>query len=148
MIPALKATEREGAIRELVAALAKAGGIPAELEKDITQRVVDREKRTSTGFGCGVAVPHAKHTAITKMGAAIGISPRGIDFASLDRQPVFCVFLLVSPDDRPEDHLAAMDAIFRNHVSKESFRRALRQARSEDEVRELLGATDTHQLHA
>lgn len=148
VIVPLASTDREGVIREMVAALARNGGIPAALEADIVQRVLDREKKASTGFGCGVAVPHAKHTAVTRMAAAIGISPRGLDFTSLDRQPVFSVFLLVSPDDRPEDHLAAMDVIFRHHVSKESFRRALRTATNEDQVRALLATTDDAHLLA
>ena len=148
IIPALTANDREGVIRELVGALTRAGGIPAHLEGAVMQGVLDRERRTSTGFGCGVAVPHAKHASLTQMGAAIGISARGIDFSSLDRQPVYCVFLLVSPDDKPEDHLGAMDAIFRHHVSKESFRRSLRHAQTEQQVRDLLDASDAHRLHA
>lgn len=142
----LTSTDREGVIRELVGAMAAGGGLPKAMEKEVAQRVIDREKKASTGFGCGVAVPHAKHTGISRMVAAIGVSPRGLDFTSLDRQPVYSVFLLISPDDKPEDHLAAMDAIFRHHVSKESFRRALRGATSEAQVRALLASTDEAHL--
>jgi PTS system fructose-specific IIA component/PTS system nitrogen regulatory IIA component len=144
----LTSGDREGVIRELVRALARSGGMPPALEKDIAERVIERERKSSTGFGRGVAVPHAKHPGVTRMAAAIGVSPRGLDFTSLDRQPVYSVFLLVSPDDRPEDHLAAMDAIFRHHVSKESFRRAVRAAASEAQVRDLLLTSDDAQLPA
>ncbi len=146
IIVPLASGDREGAVRELVAALAHTGAIPAPLEKEVAKRVIDRENKASTGFGCGVAVPHAKHAGITRMAAAIGVSSRGLDFSSLDRQPVYCVFLLVSPDDRPEDHLSAMDAIFRHHVSKEAFRRALRAASSEQQVRALLATTEDAHL--
>jgi mannitol/fructose-specific phosphotransferase system IIA component (Ntr-type) len=145
IITALKATDREGVIRELVASVARAGGVPAPLESELAQRVLDRERKTSTGFGCGVAVPHAKHPRITTMCAAIGIAPRGVDFSALDRQPVYSVFLIVSPQDKPEEHLRAMEVIFKN-LSKETFRRALRQAATEQDVRDLIAAADAHQL--
>lgn len=141
----LTSSDREGVIRELVGAIVRGGGMPAAIEKEVADRVISRESKASTGFGCGIAVPHAKHAGVVKPVAAIGVSPRGLDFSSLDHQPVYSVFLLISPDDRPEDHLAAMDAIFRHYASKESFRRSLRAANSEPRVRALLSTTeDTH----
>lgn len=48
------------------------------------------------------------------MAAAVGLSPRGIDFRAIDKRPVMHVFLLLSPEDRPEEHVQAMEVIFRN----------------------------------
>jgi PTS system fructose-specific IIA component/PTS system nitrogen regulatory IIA component len=75
------------------------------------------------------------------MVAAIGVSARGIDFNALDTQPVYSVFLLLSPEDRPEQHLQAMEAIFKN-LSKDTFRRFLRQASSAQDVWTLLEEAD------
>lgn len=63
----------------------------------------------------------------------------------LDKQPVYSVFLLLSPEDQPEDHLHAMEVIFKN-LSKDTFRRFLRQATSAEEVRTLLVEADEQQL--
>ena len=63
-IPELQATDRDGAITELIAALVSAGKIPSESAKDVTKAVIKRENEASTGMGKGVAVPHVKHAAV------------------------------------------------------------------------------------
>lgn len=133
----LKAAERDAAIAELADALIAAGAAPANLRDEIVSKVLSREKIGSTGFGKGVAVPHVKHRGVAKMAAAVGLSQRGLDFTSLDRQPVYSVFLLLSPEDRPEEHLQAMEVIFRN-LGKDTFRRFLRQAQTPQEVRTVI----------
>ncbi|GJQ28742.1 MAG: PTS fructose transporter subunit IIA [Phycisphaerae bacterium] len=141
----LRAVDRDAAIAELADALAAAGAFDASLRDEIVGKVLAREKIGSTGFGKGVAVPHVKHKGIATMAAAIGLSPRGLDFSSLDRQPVYSVFLLLSPEDRPEEHLQAMEVIFRN-LGKDTFRRFLRQARNPAEVLALLEEVDGQSL--
>jgi mannitol/fructose-specific phosphotransferase system IIA component (Ntr-type) len=145
IVPVLKSSDRDGAIVELVEGLIVSGACDAGLRDELITKVLDRERRGSTGFGRGVAVPHVKHRQATKMAAAIGLSARGIDFNSLDKQPVYSVFLLLSPEDRPEEHLQAMEVIFKN-LSKDTFRRILRQATSVDDVRALLDEADHQQM--
>jgi len=141
ILPMLGATERDAAIGEIVDALVSAGAVSPELRDDFVKSIIKREKRGSTGFGHGVAVPHVKHSAITKMVVAIGISGAGVEFNALDKQPVHSIFLLLSPEDKPEDHLDAMEAIFGN-LSHETFRRFLRQATSVADVLTLLEEAD------
>lgn len=145
IIPDLAGRTRDEVIAELVAAVVAAGAAPAGSAAELTAKVLEREKRGSTGFGAGVAVPHVKHALVSRMSAAIGVSQRGIDFNALDRGPVYSVVLLVSPVDRPEDHLKAMEVIFKN-LSKEQFRRFLRQARSAEDIVSLLEEVDNQQL--
>lgn len=145
VIVRLAAGDRDGVIAELIDALVRAGSAPAKMRDTLIQSVLERERRGSTGFGKGVAVPHVKHKSITGMAAAIGLSPRGVDFNALDKQPVYSVFLLLSPEDRPEEHLQAMEVIFKN-LSKDTFRRFLRQAASVEDVRTLLEEADSQQL--
>ena len=76
------------------------------------------------------------------MAVAVAISKAGLDFNALDKQPVYSIFLLLSPEDKPEDHLDAMEAIFGN-LSQETFRRFLRQANSVGEVMTLLEEADS-----
>ena len=99
----------------------------------------------STGFGRGVAVPHVKHPGVTKMTAAVGRSSKGVDFSALDRQPVYSVVLLLSPGSSPEDHLKAMEVIFKS-LGNETFRRFLRQATTQEDIIELLHEADHQKL--
>jgi mannitol/fructose-specific phosphotransferase system IIA component (Ntr-type) len=140
-IPELQATDRDGAIAELIAALVSAGKIPSESAKDVTKAVVKRENEASTGMGKGVAVPHVKHAAVKNVLAAVGQSSSGIDFASLDEQPVYSVILLISPVNNPDKHLQAMENVFR-HLQKEKFRKFLRQCRRPAELEDLLKEAD------
>lgn len=141
VIARLQGADRDAVVRELVDALVASGAADGQYREELVSRVLEREKRGSTGFGKGVAVPHVKHPSVKSMAAAVGLSGPGVDFASLDRQPVFTVFLLLSPEHQPEQHLQAMNVIFTN-LSKETFRRFLRQAGSIEEVRSLLEEAD------
>jgi mannitol/fructose-specific phosphotransferase system IIA component (Ntr-type) len=145
IIPRLAGAQRDEVIAELVDALIASGAANAKLREELIRAVLERERRGSTGFGRGVAVPHVKHKSVKGMAAAIGLSDRGVDFNALDKQPVYSVFLLLSPEDRPEEHLHAMEVIFKN-LSKDTFRRFLRQAGSVDDVRTLLEEADNQLL--
>lgn len=139
--PELSAKDRDGAIRELVDALAKAGALPSDAVDEVVAALIKREQNGSTGFGKGVAVPHVKHAKIKKMSGTIGRSAGGIDFAALDHQPVYSVFLLLSPDNQPQQHLQAMNIVFSN-LQKDTFRRFLRQSDTREGITELLDEAD------
>ena len=141
LIPELKATDRNGVIRELVQSLADHDAIPQEHADTVARAVMARERQGSTGFGKGVAVPHVKHEAIGKMIATIGRSSVGVDFSALDRAPVYTVVILLSPADAPEEHLAAMERIFR-YLQRENFRRFLRQADTHEAIASLIREAD------
>ncbi len=145
IIPTLASTDRDEVISELLDALIAAGAATKAQRKELLDAVLEREKRGSTGFGKGVAVPHVKHTSAKGVSLAIGLSQTGVDFNSLDKQPVYSVFLLLSPADNPEEHLKAMEVIFKN-LSYDTFRRFLRQASTKDAVMELLEEADSQQI--
>ena len=141
VIPELKATNRDGVIAEMVDALVKSGCASEDQCEEFTKAIIRRENKGSTGFGHGVAVPHVKHVDIKTMHIAIGNSSEGVDFKALDREPVYSIVLLLSPEDQPENHLDAMEAIF-SSLSQDTFRRFLRQANSSEDVLTLLTETD------
>ncbi len=145
IVPNISTSDRDEAIGELLDALVADGVAPAEIRDELLAQILKREEMSTTGFGRGVAVPHVKHPGITTKGAAIGLSPTGLDFHSMDKQPVYSVFLLLSPGDQPEDHLQAMETIFRS-LMKDTFRRSLREATTVDEVMHLLEEADTQVL--
>lgn len=139
--PKISAEDRDGAIRELVNALAQGGSIDASAVDEIVAALIKREQNGSTGFGKGVAVPHVKHAKVKQMAGTIGGSAAGIDFAALDHQPVFSIVLLLSPDNQPQQHLQAMNIIFSN-LQRDMFRRFLRQSDSKEKVMELIDEAD------
>jgi mannitol/fructose-specific phosphotransferase system IIA component (Ntr-type) len=141
IVPALKASDRDSAIRELVTSLAGAGALPPDAVDEVVSALIKREQNGSTGFGKGVAVPHVKHAKVRQMSGSIGRSAGGIDFAALDHQPVYSIVLLLSPENQPQQHLQAMNIVFSN-LQKDMFRRFLRQADTRDKIVELLDEAD------
>ena len=101
LTPALKATERDEALSEMVDLLIGAGAAPKNLRDDLMKLILDRENHGSTGFGKGVAVPHVKHEKIKKMTACVAVSPTGIEYGALDKAPVYALVMLFSPKDKP-----------------------------------------------
>ena len=141
----LVADNKPEVIREMVQALCDAGRIAKDEVEDIIRKVLDREELGSTGIGRGIAVPHAKHAAVDRLVGSVAVSREGVDFDSLDGEKVYIVFLLVSPKDRPGDHLRALENISRQ-LRNETFCRFLRQAKSADEIRLLLDEADNNQF--
>ncbi len=144
IVPELQATDRNSVIRELIQSLADHGAIKSEHVETAARATIARENQGSTGFGKGVAVPHVKHHCIEKMTATIGRSSHGVDFAALDRAPVYTIVMLLSPTSAPEEHLAAMEKIFRC-LQRENFRRFLRQAETREALVELITEADDFQ---
>ncbi len=68
----------------------------------------DREAKMSTGIKKGIALPHGKVQGLSGLKGAIGIAHRGLDYDSLDGEPVYLVFLLVSSPEESELHLSAL----------------------------------------
>lgn len=146
IVAELQATERNASIRELVQLLADSGGIdPSDADRAAKSIIARERSRGTTGFGKGVAVPHVKLDGQTRVTAAVGRSSAGIDFSSLDGEPVFAVFLIISPSEQPDLHLQAMDLVFR-HLQQERFRKFLRQSDDEDKIYDLLAEADDKQL--
>ena len=145
IITDLKVANKEGAIRGLVNALKGAGVLPTESEDSIVAAILKREELGSTGIGNGVAVPHTKHPSVGKLVAAIALAKDGVDFQSLDGGQVQILFLLVSPPDRPGDHLRGLENISR-HLRNQNFCNFLRQAKTKDDVLSLLNEADNNQL--
>ncbi len=141
----LKATVKEEAIRAMVESLAASGSVKAADQEGIIAAILKREELGSTGIGKGVAVPHTKHPSVDKLVATVAISRTGVEFASLDGDQVQILFLLVSPPDRPGDHLRALENISR-HLRNDNFCNFLKQATTPQAVIDLLEEADNNQL--
>jgi mannitol/fructose-specific phosphotransferase system IIA component (Ntr-type) len=141
IIPELESKDRNGAVRELVEILYREGRLGSLEPEKLTKAIIQRENEASTGMGKGVALPHIKVDGIDEPVAAVGRSSKGIDFRSLDKQPVYTILLLISPKENPDKHLQAMEILFR-HLNQDDFRRFLRQAQTAEEIVEIIRDAD------
>lgn len=129
----LKARDKEGVLREIVGHMAASGLI--ENEQAALEVVLERERVGSTGIGEGIAIPHGKLEELQTVVAAFGRSAEGVEFDSLDGEPVRIVFLLLSPESSASMHLKALARVSRMLKSKQ-FRK------------DLLDAVDVAAIHA
>jgi fructose-specific phosphotransferase system IIA component len=121
----LQSGQKEAAIRELIE-LVSAKVTDGELTY---QAVLQREKKMTTGVGNGVAIPHCKSETCSHFVVALGISPKGIDFNSVDGKKVNLVFLLLGPEDAPNMHIKLLSRISRI-MNREEIRNRLIQVPS------------------
>jgi nitrogen PTS system EIIA component len=141
IVPDLKSDSARGVIDEMVGALVKTKSLDEADRKKIVEAVLRREKKGTTGFGNGVAIPHAKHDGLTGVVGTVARSEAGIDFSALDGQRVHLFFLLLSNPEQPEQHLKAMEHIFRS-IKNDNLRRFMCQAASREDLADLLREAD------
>ena len=139
----LKASNKEGALRELVDILAKAEGI--RNREELFKVLMSRESLGSTGIGQGVGIPHAKTNTVKKLVAALGISQTGVNFDALDGEPVHIFFLLVAPEDSAGPHLKGLARISRLLKDK-FFRESLKQLKDEKAILKLIREEDAKKI--
>ncbi len=137
----LKGDSKEGVIRAMVESLRSAGYFAGGELEDVVKAVLKRELLGSTGIGRGVAIPHAKHLTVERLIGTVAVSRGGVGFDSLDGEPVYVFVLLISPQDRPGDHLRALENVSRC-LRDDSFVRSLRQAPSREIIWGLLTEQD------
>jgi len=104
-------SERWEALAELVDCMVKAGKIAPGDRDVVLEAIRQREQTMSTGIGFGIAIPHASSDKVNEVVAAFGRSSKGIQFDSLDGQPVFFIVLFVVPKDQFQTHLRTLAAI-------------------------------------
>lgn len=118
--------DKQTIIRELIGSLADARKITKADTDAILEGTLARESIGSTGIGHGIAIPHCRTDKVKNICCAYGTCPEGVDFDSLDGEPVYSVFLLLTPVDRKEQHLELMRN-FASLIRKEHFCDFLRQ---------------------
>jgi nitrogen PTS system EIIA component len=143
----LHADSKEEVVREIAQALLEAGKISSGEVESIVKAIMKREELGSTGIGRGVAVPHTKHPSVDRLVGTVAVSRDGVDFESLDGEKVQLFFLLISPPDRPGEHLRALENISRQ-LRDDMFCKFLKQAKTREDIQQLLEEADNHQFSA
>ncbi len=128
---------KERVVTEMVGALRKSGYFREDDLGDIVSAVMRREQLGTTGIGHGIAIPHSRHPSVDRLIGTLAVAREGLPFESLDGGPVYVFVLLVSPQERPGDHLRALEAVVRT-MRDEDFVRRLRECNTPEEIWALL----------
>ena len=125
-----KVSSKEETLDRAVALMAESGKI-ADVET-YKKGVYAREEEGTTGIGEGIAIPHCKSAAVKQAGLAAMVIPDGVDFDSLDGEPVHLLFLIAAPDTADNVHLDVLSKLS-VLLMDEDFTNALKSAKTVDE---------------
>ncbi|WP_432403848.1 PTS fructose transporter subunit IIABC [Wukongibacter sp. M2B1] len=135
----LKSTTKSQVIDELVNKLDSSGKISNK--KEFKKAILSREEQFSTGVGDGVAIPHAKTSAVKTPALAFGYSKEGIDYDSLDGKPAHIFFMIAGKEGSNNEHLETLSRLS-TMLMNEEFRNKIMNLKSE---KELLDIIDEHE---
>ncbi len=131
----LAAREKFEVIRELVKPLIETGAVVNE--EELISAILRRENMESTGIGQGVAIPHARTTAVARTVLAFARSDDGVDFSSLDGRPSHIIFLIAAPETQKAEYIVTLARLSRL-LRREEVRDQLSRATDPDEVLEVI----------
>ena len=134
-----EANNKEEAIEKFINALEKTGTIKEP--NALKDALLEREKLGTTGVGNGIAMPHARSSAIKDLTVAFFRSEKGIDFKSMDSEPVHLVFLLLAPVTAGGPYLKLLAKISRL-LRGDDFRTALMEAKDVAAVLQIIQDND------
>ena len=143
IIEDLQATDKEGVIREFAAFLKGRGKVRDE---DELYDIIMKRESTTTGIGDGIAIPHGRMKNLDGVVVAFGRSRKGVDFQSMDGKPARLFFLFITPENRPEDHLAVLRRLARITRSP-VLREQLLRSTDRREMQKLILDEDDKYLH-
>ena len=140
VIVGMRARRNLDAIRELATVFGE-DAVPDG--KRFIADIIQRERQASTGIGHGVAVPHAHDDSIARQLLAVGIAQEGIDFRSVDEQPVHIVALLATPKKHQKQHMDLLASLSRL-LQHEDVRQSLIGAAEACEVVDIFTKNQKH----
>ena len=139
----VKASSKEDVIKQAVALIAKSGAIK---DVEVYERgVFKREEESTTGIGEGIAIPHCKNEVVTKPALAAMIIPEGVDYASLDGEPVHLLFLIAAPNSEDNVHLDVL-ARLSEMLMNDEFKNKLLAAKSKKEFLKVIDEAEGEKL--
>lgn len=127
------------ALDQVVALMVKSGKINDE--EAYRKQVYAREEESTTGIGEGIAIPHGKCDAVSRPGLAAMVVKDGVDFDSLDGEPVTLIFLIAAPNTEDNVHLDVLSKLSVLMMDEE-FSDRLRHAASVDEFLAIIDKAD------
>lgn len=113
ILPTLQSEQRDGILLELAEGIQQAYQLPLLNASEIGQRLVERERISSTGIGEGLAIPHCRLAQLTQTWAVLGIRREGVLLNPTDEQPTYLFVALISPTQSIGSHLRSLARICR-----------------------------------
>ncbi|MEE9419879.1 MAG: PTS sugar transporter subunit IIA [Desulfatiglandaceae bacterium] len=139
IVPELKAKDKRGLLEELAQVIS--AHEPSIDKRALVKVLVERERLGTTGIGDGVAIPHGKLKGVGRPIISFGRSKEGLDFESIDRQPVYLFFLLVAPDNSSGIHLEVLAKIAKI-LKSNAFRKRLMELGTKKELYQMIVQAD------
>ncbi|MBO0473730.1 PTS sugar transporter subunit IIA [Enterococcus ureasiticus] len=139
MIMDLQATDKKGAIDEMVQKMYDGGRI-SDI-KTYKEGILAREAQTSTGLGDGIAMPHAKNSAVKEATVLFAKSNKGVDYEALDGQPTYLFFMIAAPEGANDTHLQALAALSRLLIDPD-FVAKLKETKTPEDVQNLFQSAE------
>ncbi len=133
-IKEIKAKDKFDAIEEL-ARVFEGSEVCSNID-DLVNALKEREEIMTTGIGFGIAVPHAKIRAVNKIAFAIGISRKGIDFDSIDGDPVNLIILAAAGERQHKEYLKLLSQIM-GLLRDENVRKEIISAKKPEKIMEI-----------
>ena len=133
------------ALDTLVDLMDKGGNLKNKAE--YKKAVLAREELSTTGIGEGIAIPHAKTSAVEKPGLAAMVVKKGVDFDSLDGEPANLFFLIAAPEGEENLHLDVLARLSRLLMNPD-FKQSLLNSSSKEEVLKLIDEAETEKMEA
>ncbi len=124
---------KHDALNRMVEALTAAGAVEAKDQEALARAVHEREAVMSTGIGSGVAIPHVRIEQVKKPMLGVGISKKGLDFNTLDNEPVHIIVLFAMPSGSQREYLAFLAQVMRA-LKMETFQDRLIECNTPEEV--------------
>lgn len=141
VIAGIPPCSKEEALGSLVDRLITTGRLNADRREILLAKLMERENLSSTGIGGGVGIPHASGESVDDMILAVGQSPEGVEFDSLDGQPVKVIFMIVGSERAPRTHLQMLAMIVRLCKTHDLIK-SIAAAGSASEIFAILSVTD------
>ncbi|WP_258871442.1 PTS fructose transporter subunit IIABC, partial [Halobacillus trueperi] len=138
----MSASSKPEAIDELVGQLDHAGKLNDR--DDFKQAIEAREQQSTTGIGDGIAIPHAKTSAVKDPAIAFGRSQDGLDYESLDGQPTNLFFMIAASEGANNTHLETLSRLS-SFLMDNNFRQQLEEAKTEADVIEAINAKEAEE---
>lgn len=136
----LKADNKKAAIDELVDLVNASGNLS---DKEAYKKgIIAREEQSTTGIGEGIAIPHAKTSAVKKACLGAAVSKAGVDYESFDGSLAHLFFMIAAPDGANNTHLEVLSRLS-TILMDEDFRKKLMNAHTVDEFLSLIDAKET-----
>lgn len=141
----LSSRTKDGVIDDLVSVLDKSGKL--QDHKEFKKAILNREAQSTTGIGEGIAIPHAKTSAVKSPAIAFGKSEEGVDYESLDGAPAHLFFMIAATEGANQTHLEALSRLS-SMLMDMNVRQGLLKAKSKEEILEIINRHDEDEEEA